>query len=146
MNTDKSFIPDVLAMMSSGQSLRISCASHDVSPVTFLRWVDADPALSVQYAHARAEMFDAQAEMLEDIGLAAANADSAVEVAGLRLQSDNRKWLLSKLASKKYGDRTTVISESTINIRALLDLREQRLQTLDAQVIDEQLAIGSDTL
>jgi len=35
-----------------------------------------------------------------------------VEVAGLRLLSDNRKWLLSKLAPKKYGDRTTLAGDA----------------------------------
>ncbi len=29
-------------------------------------------------------------------------------VAGLRLLSDNRKWLLSKLGAKKYGDKVQV--------------------------------------
>lgn len=50
-------------------------------------------------------MLDAQAQELEDIGDQAARAQTAVEVNGLRLKADNRKWLLSKLAPKKYGDK-----------------------------------------
>ena len=46
-----------------------------------------------------------QAQELEDIGDQAARAQTAVEVNGLRLKADNRKWLLSKLAPKKYGDK-----------------------------------------
>lgn len=54
---------------------------------------------------------DIKAEELEEIGERAANAETAVEVAGLRLLADNRKWLLSKLAPKRYGDKveTTVV-------------------------------------
>jgi len=51
------------------------------------------------------------------------------------------------IRNPQYRERTSVdVTGTTINIRALLDLREQRLQTLDDQVIDEQQAIGNGTL
>lgn len=101
----KDRIPEILSMMAEGESLRKCCKALDVPIGTFLGWVDADSVLAEQYAGARARMLDAQAEALEEIGDQAAVAESAVEVAGLRLKSDNRKWLLSKLAPKKYGEK-----------------------------------------
>ena len=95
----------VLEAMRTGESLRKACVAHNVSASSFLRMVDANKDLSVQYARAREDMLDAQAQELEDIGDQAARAQTAVEVNGLRLKADNRKWLLSKLAPKKYGDK-----------------------------------------
>lgn len=95
----------VLAEMEDGRSLRKACEFVGVAPSVFLRWVDADKELQEQYTRARARLIDFQAEELEEIGDQAAQAENAVTVAGLRLKSDNRKWLLSKLAPKKYGDK-----------------------------------------
>jgi hypothetical protein len=101
----------VLMAMEEGMSLRAACEHFDLAPSTFLRWVDGDEELAEQYARARERLLDAKAEELEEIGERAAAARTGVEVAGLRLLSDNRKWLLSKLAPKKYGDK--VIQEHT---------------------------------
>lgn len=94
--------------MEEGQSLRQVAAKHKTTAQSFLRAVDADANLAEQYVRARARMLDAKAEELEDIGERAAAAESAVEVAGLRLLSDNRKWLLSKLSPKKYGEKLAI--------------------------------------
>lgn len=101
-------ILQVLAAMESGMSLRQACEHADVPIGTFLGWCDADKELAEHYARARERMLDMKAEELEEIGEQAARAETAVEVAGLRLQSDNRKWLLSKLLPKRYGDKLAV--------------------------------------
>lgn len=95
----------VVEAIEGGLSLRQACELTSVAPGTFLGWCDAYPELAEQYARARERLLDAKAEELEDIGERAAAAETAVEVAGLRLLSDNRKWLLSKLMPKKYGDK-----------------------------------------
>lgn len=109
----------VFAEMSEGESLRKSCAKHGVAHSTVLGWIDEDPALGDQYTQARARMLDAQAEALEDIGDQAAQAETAVEVAGLKLKSDNRKWLLSKLAPKKYGDKIQTEHSGGVEVTAI---------------------------
>ena len=101
-------IKAILESMQEGISLRKSCMANDMPVTNFLRMVDSDKELQEQYTSARARMLDAQAEALEDIGEQAAAAETAVEVAGLRLLADNRKWLLSKLAPKKYGERSAL--------------------------------------
>jgi hypothetical protein len=103
----KDAIPLVLELMHEGKSLRKACEQMAVPIRTFLDWVDADADLATQYTHARARMLDVHAEQLEEFGDHATAAESAVEVAGWKLKSDNRKWLLSKLAPKKYGDKIT---------------------------------------
>lgn len=101
----KEAAPAVLEAMEGGNSLRQACEANAVAIGSFLRWVEDDRELAEHYMRARARLLDAKAEELEDIGERAASAETAVEVAGLRLLSDNRKWLLSKLAPKKYGDK-----------------------------------------
>jgi transposase len=95
----------ILAAIESGMSLRQAAEHVGVPAGTFLGWCDADADLAEHYARARERMLDLKAEELEEIGERAATAETAVEVAGLRLLSDNRKWLLSKLVPKKYGDK-----------------------------------------
>lgn len=95
----------ILNLMKEGNSLRQACKEVGVGKASFLRWVEAVEGLADQYARAREQMLDVQAEELELIGDQAVNAETAVQVAGLRLKADNRKWLLSKLAPKKYGDK-----------------------------------------
>ena len=98
----------VLSAMCNGLSLRKSCEAVSLSPNTFLDWCEVSTNLSVQYARARERLMDWQAEDLESISDQAVNAETAVEVNGLRLKSDNRKWLLSKLAPKRYGDKLAI--------------------------------------
>jgi hypothetical protein len=114
-------IAAILADMQEGVSLRKACEKQELAPGTFMGWVSEDNELSEHYARAREAMLDRQAEELEEIGERAAKAQNAVEVAGLRLLADNRKWLLSKLAPKRYGDK--------------LDLNHSGEQTLTVQVV-----------
>lgn len=125
-------ISQVLATMEEGLSLRKACAQVEVSTSAFLRWVDADDELKEHYARARARLLDVQAEELEEIGEQAARAESAAEVAGLRLQSDNRKWLLSKLAPKKYGEKLEIEQRTTI-----ADLTEEQIDARIAQRLNQ---------
>jgi len=126
----KDRIPAILAQMSEGDSLRKCCETTGVVRSTFLSWVDADKGLADQYAGARARMLDAQAEALEDIGDLAASAVTAVEVAGLRLKSDNRKWLLSKLAPKKYGEKLDLNHSGSI--KTMTDMTDGDLAAIAA--------------
>ena len=103
-------ISKVLAQMREGKSLRQSAESAGVARQTFLDWVDKDEELSGQYAHARAAMIDKIADDImtiadEDlIPTGEGKVDSAM-VQKQRLRVDTRKWLLSKMAPKKYGDK-----------------------------------------
>jgi transposase-like protein len=123
----------ILEAMQEGTSLGKAAKAQGISRGTFLRWVDADDTLADQYTRARTRMLDVQAEELEAIGEAAAVAKSQTKVAGLRLQSDNRKWLLSKLAPKKYGERLDLSHSGSLTV--------SRHELSDAEL--EAIAAGS---
>lgn len=122
----------ILALMREGSSLRQACEQVSVKKTTFLDWVEREPALADQYARAREQMLDAQAEQLEAIGDEAARAETAVQVAGLRLKADNRKWLLSKLAPKRYGDKLEIEQRTTF-----ADLTEEQIDARIAQRLEQ---------
>jgi hypothetical protein len=103
-----SVIEAVLSAMRSGASMNMACKLAQVSRSAFFEWIDEDPILADNYASARAHLLDIQAEQLEEISDQAVAAETAIEVAGLRLKSDNRKWLLSKLAPRKYGEKIAI--------------------------------------
>lgn len=111
---DNAKIDQVFDTMAEGMSLNKSCMAVGVPRGTFLSWIDADVGLIDRYTRARGLMLDANAEALEDLGDQAVQATDAVQVAGLRLKCDNRKWLLSKLASSKYGDKLDLSGALTI--------------------------------
>lgn len=108
---DKSAICQaVLQGMRDGLSAFKACQAAGVPQSTFNRWVDADAKLAEDYAHAREDLIERMANEVLEL------ADSEVPETGdgkrdwqaiqqRKLQVDSRKWLLSKLAPKKYGDR-----------------------------------------
>ena len=118
---------NVLSLMREGLSLRKACQQIGVTKTTFLRWVESVDGLADQYTRARDQMLDVQAEELEEIGDQAANAVTAVEVAGLRLKADNRKWLLSKLAPKRYGDKIEIAGDPNAPVK---------IETIRREIVD----------
>jgi hypothetical protein len=104
----------VCARLCEGLSLRKACAAESVAPMTVLGWVDANKAFSVQYAQARARGYqlladeildisdDSSGDVIETENGPKANAEF---VARSRLRVDSRKWMLSKMLPKVYGDK-----------------------------------------
>jgi hypothetical protein len=103
-------ITEVLKHMRDGHSLRQSSIKAGITPQSVLRAVDKDSELAEQYAQARAAMIDKIADDIitiadeEMIPTGEGKVDSAM-VQKQRLRVDTRKWLLSKMAPKKYGDK-----------------------------------------
>lgn len=98
---------EICARLSEGESLRSICRDEGMPHVvTVLRWL-ADPrhaAFRIQYEEARAAGLEHKADEILEIADAAVAAGDSAAVAKQRLQIDARKWVLSKLAPKKYGD------------------------------------------
>ena len=110
-------INSILEMMQSGKSLRNACEAHNVSSGSFMLWVSEDRNLAEQYKAAREAMIDKIAD--DTVALAEEpperGPDGKVDtgwVSNQRLRIDTRKWLLSKLAPKKYGDKIEVSGDS----------------------------------
>jgi len=100
----------VLAGMRSGMSAFKACQSAGVNQSTFNLWLNDDAELAADYARAREDLIERMAqEVLElsdvDVGLQPDGKRDWAAVQKHRLQVDTRKWLLSKLAPKKFGDK-----------------------------------------
>ena len=120
-------------MVSEGLSLRKACIKTGLDPARFLRAVDADPDLSKQYARARQALLDKMADEILELAdapvpvLDNGATDNAL-VRQRQLQVDTRKWFLSKLAPKVYGDRLDVsVSDNRISIASALAAAQSRL-------------------
>ena len=101
-----------------------------------MHWVKEAPE---QYARARELGWDAIAE--EIIEIADTPCETQVEVSQARNRIDSRRWLLSKIAPKKYGDRLDVShSADTASFAALLEaVNQAKAGTLIDQPADRAL-------
>ena len=100
----------VLAGMRSGMSAFKACQAAGVNQSTFNLWLNDDAELAADYARAREDLIERMAqEVLElsdsDVGLQPDGKRDWAAVQKHKLQVDTRKWLLSKLAPKKFGDK-----------------------------------------
>ena len=101
---------EVLEYMHGGMSLRESCRTLDLPIGSFLRWVTEDKALAELYAAAREALIAKMADEVISIADAPVGsldngATDSGAVAKQKLQVDARKWILSKIAHKQYGDK-----------------------------------------
>lgn len=107
----------ICKMIAQGQSVRSICAKKDmISMQTFFRWLRENDKFREQYAHACEERSYMHAEDIIEIADNATNdymekleGDGYIfnseNVQRSRLRIDTRKWLMSKLNPKVYGDK-----------------------------------------
>ena len=111
----------ICKMIAEGQSVRSICAKKDmISMQTFFRWLRENEKFREQYARACEERSYMHAEEIIEIADDATNDymeqhDESDELTGYRLNGENiqrsrlridtRKWLMSKLNPKVYGDK-----------------------------------------
>ncbi len=103
--------------IASGKSARAMCIEVGITQQTFWKWLDSDKQLVEQYARAKEKGHDLMAEEIISIADASENDIRTREdgstyidneaVQRSRLRVDARKWYLSKLAPKKYGEKVT---------------------------------------
>ena len=114
--TDK-LADKICQMIAEGQSVRSICAKKDmISMQTFFRWLRENDKFREQYARACEERSYMHAEDIIEIADNATNdymekleGDGYIfnseNVQRSRLRIDTRKWLMSKLNPKVYGDK-----------------------------------------
>lgn len=119
---------NICEQIANGKSLRAICAEDDMpSTTTVFKWLNENQEFSDQYARARDRQADHYFEEIVEIA-DSVEADSAA-VAKARLQVDARKWTLSKLAPKKYGEKTELdvkSSDGSMTPTVRLDSEEYR--------------------
>lgn len=95
---------DICMLLAQGESLRKICERPGMpTRQTIFNWLDENKEFFDQYARARESQADFLLEELLEISDLATPED--VNVAKLRV--DARKWFITKVAPKKYGDRVT---------------------------------------
>jgi len=110
----------ILGRLANGESLRHICADEELpDKATIFRWLLVHAEFRDQYARAREEQAEYWAEEILDIADDGTNDWVEREnkygskylmvdhdhIARSRLRVDSRKWLMSKLLPKKYGDK-----------------------------------------
>lgn len=118
---------DVLAAMiceriANGESLRRVCEDESIPALsTVCKWLNENKVFSEQYKRARedqADLFAAEILEIADDGRndwmerQGKDGESALvvdheHIQRSRLRVDTRKWLMARMAPKKYGDRVT---------------------------------------
>lgn len=106
--------------LEGGESLRAICADDGMpSQPTVFKWIREHAEFSKQYACAREAQMEAMAEEILEIADDSSKDEEEFEVTeGVtatrtnteaiqrsKLRVETRKWLMSKLAAKKYGDK-----------------------------------------
>jgi hypothetical protein len=112
---------EICVRIASGRSLRTICEADDMpTDRTIFRWLAADEKFRQQYALAREAQTEALAEDILEIaddgtndwmerkhGDSVAWVENGEAIQRSKLRVDSRKWLMSKMAPKKYGDKIT---------------------------------------
>lgn len=91
----------ILSDVEAGLSLRATAEKHGISKALILKKARDVEFFRDHYARAKEIQLDHMAEEIISIADSADKEDHQVA----RLRVDTRKWLLSKLVPKKYGDR-----------------------------------------
>lgn len=138
---DQKIADAVCDLLQDGKSLREACRQLDLAPPTILLWTKNNKDFAEQYTRARdigyRLLADEILEISDEVTLEAkydgedVRLDlSAGSVARNRLRVDTRKWLLSKMLPKIYGEKIEIDQKTT-----LTDLTEEQI---DARI--KQLA------
>ena len=134
--------------MADGMSMRQSCIKAGLTAQTFLRAVDDSPALAERYAQARGALLDAMVDQILTLADAPVptlenGATDPGMVRQRQLQIDARRWVLSKLAPSKYGDRLDVqVNDTRISISGALAAAQARL----VDVVDVTPRLNASTV
>ena len=120
-------------MALEGLSCFKACEAVGVPIGSFIRWTTEDAELAESYTRARETLIERMAaETLAIADMPVGSTEHGTTDSGAvqkqRLQVDTRKWLLSKLAPKKYGDKVTLAGDEENPLR---------VQKVVRQVIDD---------
>lgn len=131
--------------LATGESLRAICRDAGMPPESTVRtWVlDDVDGFAAHYARARDMGLDAMADELMEIadttelGEKTVTKASGIErtegdmIEHRRLKVEARKWYLSKLAPKRYGDKLELAGELSVK-RSAAEMTDEQLAAIAA--------------
>lgn len=127
--TDK-IADEIITRVTNGEPTRAICKSLQIDHSTLFAWLDSKPDFSQHYARAKEIAMEALAD--EILEIADDSSKDFITVPGdedgemilkvnqeniqrSRLKVDTRKWLMAKLAPKKYSDKQQVEHSGTVD-------------------------------
>lgn len=94
--------------LADGESMVQICSDEEMPGLrTVMRWAAENARFGTEYARAR----EAQAEVMDDKILVAADEADEDNAPAQRVKIDAYKWRAAKLAPKRYGDRQLLGSD-----------------------------------
>jgi len=135
-DTRQEVIAAILELVDDGKSLRQACKEIGFPRKTFEHWVDADPELKAQYARARdnraeklfEEILTIQDERPEEVIQLDPNGEGGTKridpafVTWQKNRVEARRWMIGKMAPKKYGDKVDVELSGSVKSESDFDL------------------------
>lgn len=105
--------------IAEGASMRKICEADDMPfRSTVLRWMAERPDFAAKCAHARLLQADVLFEEMQDV----ADEGNPEDVQRAKLRVSTMQWRASKLAPKKYGDRTVLAGDPDAPLETRVDL------------------------
>lgn len=108
----------ICTRMAEGESLRAICRSDGMPALgSVFRWIAVNEVFREQYEAAMAQrtesMFEEILEIADETSLDTISTENGYKpnaewISRSRLRVDARKWMLSKMLPKKYGDRQAI--------------------------------------
>ena len=139
---------EILERLAQGQTLRTICKDDHLPPESTVRWwvVTDREGFSAHYTRARDLGLDAVADELFDIADDGSNdlmtitkGDYSYQVENKevtnrsRLRVDTRKWYLSKMAPKRYGEKVEHNFGNPLSVKTIRDDIPDSTEDTDGQ-------------
>ncbi len=107
-------VSKICELISEGKSLTAICAEEENPGYrTVMRWLEEKEDFRQKYARA----CEARSDLLAEECLTL--ADQATDPQKARLQFDARRWYLSKLVPKKYGDKVDLNHSGGVTVEVI---------------------------
>ncbi|MFQ1023213.1 terminase small subunit [Avibacterium paragallinarum] len=131
---------DICTLLANGESLRKICDRPGMPSLSMVfRWLNENEQFRDQYARAR----ESQADFLFDEILDIADCATPEDVSVAKLRVDSRKWYITKVAPKKYGDKQTVEHSGEVKIEQRTELDLSGLNIDELEQLEKLLEKGN---
>lgn len=117
---------------TSSKGLRAICAENKIDVSSLMKWLKENKEFSEQYARAKELQADYLVEEIIEIvddgsndfmtitkGNESYNVEDREVTSRSKIRYDARKWIASKLAPKKYGDKTQTEHSGVVGVQQI---------------------------
>lgn len=128
----------ICVRLADGFTLRQIGKELDCSIGSITDWCEADADFAARYARAMDLRYERMAEEIQEISDEGTNDWMEREgvtivdhehIQRSKLRVDTRKWLLSKMRPRQFGDRTTVAGDPDAPLNVAMTIEDKRAAT-----------------